>query len=97
MFSLVLILNLKIFRGGAFCFKKVLASKITCNTGSFHSNLTCTSFLILWCLMETTFHLKTEANGREGFKTCKEGNKLLRLLLDVCLFHNFAYYGRQFF
>ena len=25
-------------------------------------------------LMETTLHLKTETNGKEGFKACKEGN-----------------------
>jgi len=52
--------------------------------------------------METTIHLKTEANGRKGLKTCKEGKKFVLLLLKVCLLCNIAifalnYSGRQFF
>lgn len=52
--------------------------------------------------METTIHLKTEANGREGLKTCKEGNKFVLLSLEVCLLYNIAvfslnYSGREFF
>ena len=31
-------------------------------------------FFFLVLLMDTTLHLKTETNGRKGFKACKEGN-----------------------
>ena len=79
---LVLIPEYNILRCWSLYFEKILESEIKHGKGGLHSflcNFSVSQFIIIffWHMVTNhcNIHLKTEAWGRQSFKTCKKGNK----------------------